>query len=78
MILLVLKKKRMQSKRSNYEFYYLFFKSQENGKSYKTCISPEFRNWSWWKDINEGDVIKVNDEMIHNNLVDADAVPQKI
>ena len=77
MILQVLKIKREKSKRGNYYFDYVFFKSLTNGKSYKTCISPEFRNYRWWKDIKVGDFIEVNDNMIRGNLIDADIVPIK-
>lgn len=76
MRLKVLKIKKFKSKRSDYDFYYIFMKSLDNGKSYKTCISPEFRNYRWWCDIKEYDVIDVVDEMIRGNLVDADCIPK--
>lgn len=34
------------------KFYYIFFKSEE-GESFKTCTSPDFRNYRKWKDIIE-------------------------
>lgn len=75
MKLKVLKKLQKPSYRGG-TFYYLFFKSLDNGKSYRTCISSEFRNYKWWKDVKEGDVIEVNDEMVRGYLVDADAIPR--
>jgi hypothetical protein len=76
MRLRVLKIAQYRSKRNpNYLFSYVFFKSLEDGKSYKTCISEEFRNYRWWKDIEIGDIIEINDKMIRGNLIDADAIP---
>lgn len=57
-------------------FHYLFFKSLDNHKSYRTCISAEFRNYRWWKDIKVGDVVEINDNMITGSLIDADAIPK--
>jgi hypothetical protein len=77
MKLKVLKIAKYRSKRNpNYFFYYIFFKSLDNGRSYKTCISDEFRNYRWWEGIEVGDIIEINDEMIRGNLVDADAIPK--
>ena len=77
MELKVLKIVKYRSKRNpDYFFYYIFFKSLNNGKSYKTCISDEFRNYRWWKGIDVGNIIEVNDEMIRGNLIDADAIPK--
>lgn len=77
MKLKVLKIVKHRSKRNpDYFFYYIFFKSLDNGKSYKTCVSNEFRNYRWWEGIKEFDVIEINDEMIRGNLVDADAIPE--
>jgi len=77
MKLKVLKIAQHRSKRNpNYLFSYVFFKSLEDGRSYKTCISEEFRNYRWWKDIEIGDIIEVNNEMIRGNLIDADAIPR--
>jgi len=79
MKLKVLKIAQYRSKRNpSYLFSYVFFKSLEDGKSYKTCISEEFRNYRWWKDININDIIEINNNMIYNNLVDADAIPEVI
>ncbi|MEM1973307.1 MAG: hypothetical protein QXN68_00795 [Thermoplasmata archaeon] len=75
MKLLLIKKVKYKSRRSDYDFYYLFFKNTENGKSYKTCISEEFRNYRWWSNIKVGDLIEINDEMVYGNLVDADVIP---
>ncbi|MCS7232271.1 MAG: hypothetical protein RMJ67_09060 [Elusimicrobiota bacterium] len=75
MRLIVIKKLTKPSYRGGF-FHYLFFKSLDDGKSYRTCISKEFRNYKWWCDIKVGDVIEVNDVMIEGRLIDADTIPK--
>jgi len=79
MRLKVLKISEHQSKRNpDFRFKYVFFKSLDNGKSYRTCISEEFRNYRWWRDVKVGDILEVNDNMIYKNLIDADTIPKII
>lgn len=56
-------------------FYYCFLKS-DKGKSYKTCLYPNFRNFGRWKSVIE----KARQEEVwltglieRNGLVDADS-----
>lgn len=72
----------MNSQPSKYggEFYYIFFKDIETGKSLKTCVSNNFRNYRNWKNIierysNKEDIVITN-VITHTNLVDADSLPQ--
>jgi len=74
----IAEKTKKSQRNPSYYFYYIFFKSLDNGKSYKTCISDEFRNFKWWKDIKVRNILEVNDNMIYGNLIDADTIPIKI
>lgn len=45
-----LKVLKIQEKPSKYggKFYYIFFKDQSSGKSYRTCVFPQCRNYGAW------------------------------
>ena len=62
------------------EFYYLFFKDIETGKGYKSCVSPNYRNWTKWDKIIEnfqlGKTVILSNLIIKNGLVDADSNPK--
>lgn len=64
------------------DFYYLFFKNLEDGKSYRSCISPSYRNWRNWSDIienfNEKTPVTLTNLILRNNLIDADSKPKRI
>lgn len=64
------------------DFYYLFFKDLEDGKTYRSCVSPSYRNWRNWQEIVEGFDEKTSPTftglILKGNLVDADSVPQKV
>lgn len=75
--LLVTGVKEMNSKYGG-KFYYVYFKEYETGKSYRTCLTPGFRNYkNWEKVINNFDdnVIEVENVRANGNLIDADAMP---
>lgn len=38
-------------------FKYIFFKDMATGKSYRTCVSSEFRNYSHWQDVRVGMIL---------------------
>lgn len=44
---LVMKMSKVPSKTGGH-FYYIFFKDEE-GKSFKTCVYPQYRNFLNWK-----------------------------
>ena len=58
------------------DFYYLFFKA--DGKSYRSCVSPSYRNWSKWREVVDsfdGSPILLDGLKLKGNLVDADSSP---
>lgn len=64
-------------------FYYIFFKNLEDGKSYKTCANPEYRNYGYWKPVirafnsdKKVDVIVRGTRVKKGNLLDADVMPK--
>jgi len=52
-------------------FRYVFFKDLETGKSYRSCISPEFRNYANWTGIKTGMIL--DNLSTKGTLVDADS-----
>ena len=62
---------------SNYggDFYYFFFKG-DDGKAYRSCISPNCRNFGRWKPFINDDGVVLNGLMLKSdNLIDADSFP---
>jgi hypothetical protein len=60
-------------------FYYIFFKG-EDGKTYKTCISAQYRNFRNWQFVlkNRDKEIWLDNLFLSprdKNLVDADSIP---
>lgn len=49
---MIAKVTKVESKPSRYGgiFYYMFFNNME-GKSYRTCLYPEYRNFERWKPV---------------------------
>lgn len=70
----------IQSRPSKYggEFCYLFFKG-EDGKSYRSCVSPSYRNWENWQKIvsnfSKESPVWLNNLFTKNGLIDADSKP---
>jgi hypothetical protein len=64
----------IQNKPSRYggTFKYIFFKSLETGKSFKTCINPAFGNAIRWQNIQTGVVL--DNLLTKGGIVDADSV----
>ena len=64
-------------------FFYIFFKNLESGKSYKTCVGPDYRNFGHWQPVikafennRDSDIIVRNTRVKKGNLLDADFVPK--
>jgi hypothetical protein len=64
----------IQNKPSKYggTFKYIFFKSLETGKSYKTCVADKFANSIRWRNIESGMIL--DNLLTRGELVDADSV----
>ena len=76
--LLVTGIKENQSKYGG-KFYYVYFKEYDSGKSYKTCLSPSYRNYKNWSSlINnfKGNTVEVENVRANGNLIDADSMPK--
>ncbi len=62
-------------------FYYVYFKDYETGSSYKTCLSPNYRNYKNWKSAIEcfkNKVVEVENVRAEGKLIDADSTPKII
>ena len=78
--LLVTGVKERQSKYGG-KFYYVYFKEYETGKSYRTCLSPSYRNYKNWTKLmnNYNDkIVEVENVRANGNLIDADSMPKII
>lgn len=75
--LLVTGVKERQSKYGG-KFYYVYFKEYDTGKTYRTCLSPSYRNYKNWTKLmnNYNDkIVEVENVRANGNLIDADAIP---
>lgn len=72
---------KVQEKPSKYggKFYYIFFKGEKDGKSYRTCVFPQCRNFGKWRELinkfkkdDDFDWIAVGLKVKKGNLLDAD------
>ena len=68
---------KIQKKKSRYGgfFYYCFFKSVDNQKSYYTCLYPKMRNFARWKKVMDIGTTLSNLKLVKgkDKLVDADS-----
>lgn len=65
------------------DFYYIYFKDVESGKSLRTCVYPNYRNYRNWANIikqyedDKSQQITLTNLIVRNGtMVDADSVPQ--
>lgn len=73
MDLVILKMSKWQTSKHGSEYRYLFMKDEETGKSYKTCLFKEMRNFSRWVNLMAiGNVIG-GCRVRSGNLIDADS-----
>ena len=78
--LLVVGVKEQNSKYGG-KFYYVYFKDYETGASYKTCLSPNYRNYKNWSSVIENfkdKVVEVENVRANSKLIDADSTPKII
>ena len=76
--LLVTGIKENQSKYGG-KFYYVYFKEYDSGKSYKTCLSPSYRNYKNWSSLIKNfknNTVEVENVRANGNLIDADSMPK--
>jgi len=72
---MLLKSERRASKYGGH-FFYLFFKG-EDGKSYRSCVTPACRNFAQWKLFLGRENVWVEGLMVKSkNMIDADSVPK--
>ncbi len=61
-------------------FYYIYFKSLNEGNSYKTCVAENYRNYKNWKNIIQEfyktKKVLITNVEINGNLVNADSIPK--
>ena len=64
------------------KLYYVYFKEYDTGKTYRTCLSPSYRNYKNWLSLmnNYNDkVVEVENVRVNSKgLIDADAMPKII
>lgn len=63
--------KTQQSKYGK-SFYYVFFKD-ENGKSFRSCIYVNMRNFEKWKRVLKSGMVLDNLKLKQKGLIDADS-----
>ena len=59
------------------KFYYVYFKEYDSGKSYKTCLSPSYRNYKNWSSLINNfkdNTVEVENVRANGNLIDADSM----
>jgi len=68
---------KIQKKRSRYGgfFFYVFFKSVDNKKSYYSCLYPKMRNFLRWKKVMDVNTTLSNLRLVKgkDKLIDADS-----
>lgn len=79
--LLVTGVKEMNSKYGG-KFYYVYFKEYDTGKTYRTCITPGYRNYKNWLSLMNNfkdKVVEVENVRVNSKgLIDADSMPKII
>ncbi len=67
---------KVESKASHYggSFYYVFFKSLENGKSFRTCVDPKLGNYRRWREVLKPGLILSNLKTKTGTLIGADSI----
>ena len=63
--------KQQQSKYGD-TFFYVFFKDQ-NGKSFRSCIYQNMRNFAKWKNVLKNGMVLDNLTLKDKGLIDADS-----
>lgn len=65
------------------DFYYIYFKDVESGKSLRTCVYPNYRNYRNWASIinqyeanDKTDIVLTNLIVRNGTMVDADSMPK--
>ena len=71
---ILLKTEKRVSKFGSY-FWYAFFKG-EDGKSYRSCLYPNCRNFSRWQNFIDKENIILDNLATKGNLIDADSFPK--
>ena len=60
-------------------FYYIYFRNEDDGRSLKTCVAENYRNYKNWKSIiqtfDKSKKTVITNIRIKNGLVDADSKP---
>jgi hypothetical protein len=59
------------------KFYYAFFKS-ESGKSYRSCLYPNFGNFKRWAGFIGRKEVVLDNLIEKGNMVDADSFPKEV
>jgi hypothetical protein len=68
---------RTQEKTSKFggKFFYFFFKG-ENGKSYRSCMYPQYGNFKRWQEFVGKKDIVLDNVNVNGAMVDADSFPR--
>jgi hypothetical protein len=56
-------------------FYYAFFKG-EDGKSYRSCLYPQFGNFKRWEPLLNKENVILDGLQLRGKLIDADSFPR--
>lgn len=58
-------------------FYYAFFKG-EDGKSYRSCLTPSCRNFKNWKPFIGREFVELDNLTMIAGMIDADSKPTEV
>lgn len=66
-----------QASRMGGHFYYAFFKG-EDGKSYRTCLYPQYGNFKRWEGFLTKQNVVLDNLQMKGKLIDADSFPREV
>jgi hypothetical protein len=73
----ILLKTQEQTSKFGGKFYYAFFKG-EDGKSYRSCLYPNYGNFARWKHLIGKEGVTLTGLNARGGMIDADSFPQVI
>lgn len=59
------------------KFYYFFFKG-EDGKSYRSCMYPNYGNFARWKGFVGRTNVSLDGLIAKGSMIDADSFPREV
>lgn len=76
MIATLIRTQEMPSKFGG-KFYYAFFRG-DDGRSYRSCLTPSCHNFNRWRPFIGKEFIKLDNLILKGGMIDADSTPTEI